>query len=770
MKRLLLLSGMLLFLSSVRAQKVGLVFSGGGAKGLAHIGVLKALEENNIPIDYIVGTSLGVIVCSLSAGGYTPSEIEALALSKNFQDWVNGRFDSEYRYYFRKKTDNPSFLSAKLQVDTGFQVRIRSNLINDIPLNFALLELLSRASANAHDNFDNLFVPFRCIVSDVFSQKMIPVSGGNLVEAVRGTFTVPLIYRPVKVDGKYVLDGGLYNNFPVDVLKEDFKPDYIIGTNVSSKIFNEYPKDNDEKLMSKFLVYMFLSKSDSTSIGKNGTYIQPDVSGYSVTNFQPVEELIKKGYDATMANMPAIKAAIARRSDNADLNSRREAFKNRSPDLKFSTISITDVNSNQKKYVENVFRYNKDTLDLADIRRGYYRLVADDNFETVFPRISYKPEENSYDFQLQVQRQKNFKVDIGGALSNRSISNAYIGLQYNYLTKHSFTLSTDFYTGGFYESFQAMSRMDISGKLPFFLEAKFTYNHWNYLNTSKIFVEHAKPTFLEQSDRLALIKGGFPLSHNGKFEMRAAYLNFNNHYSPNNSFKTGDLLDETEFNGMLSGFSLEKNTLNKKQYATRGLSFELSGNYYMGVEEYLPGNIFRNESFFPTIDSTRINRNWGTLKLSLEQYPFNKGIYAFGFLMEGVLSNKPLFSNYQSTLLSAPAFFPLQDSKTIYLKNFRANSYGAFGIKNIFQLRKHLDLRLESYVFQPFKEFTLSGPQGVKYNNLFNTRYYAATADFVYQTPVGPASLSFNYYDDKQKQFGVMFHIGYLLFNKRSFE
>lgn len=117
--------------------------------------------------------------------------------------------------------------------------------------------MLGQASANAKGNFNHLFVPFRCIVSDVLSQKMIPMKSGSLVEAVRGTFTVPLVYRPIKVDGKYVFDGGLYDNFPVDVMKNEFAPDVIIGSNVSSKTFNTYPKDIDDKLMNKLLVYLF---------------------------------------------------------------------------------------------------------------------------------------------------------------------------------------------------------------------------------------------------------------------------------------------------------------------------------------------------------------------------------------------------------------------------------------------------------------------------------------------------------------------------------
>ncbi|RZK65262.1 MAG: patatin, partial [Pedobacter sp.] len=206
------------------AQKVGLVLSGGGAKGIAHIGILKALEENNIPIDYITGTSMGGIVGAMYAAGYSPSQIEKIALSKDFQDWVGGRYTSDYSFFFQKKSINPSILTAKLSVDSNLRLNVRSNLVNDIPLNFALLELFAQASALSKDNFDNLFVPYRCMVSDVLSQTSITVAKGSLAEAVRATMTVPLIYRPIKLEEKYVFDGGLYNNFPADVMKKTFEP------------------------------------------------------------------------------------------------------------------------------------------------------------------------------------------------------------------------------------------------------------------------------------------------------------------------------------------------------------------------------------------------------------------------------------------------------------------------------------------------------------------------------------------------------------------
>ncbi len=765
-KGLFLLFSIFLTLS-LKAQKVGLVLSGGGAKGLAHIGVLKALEENNIPIDYITGTSMGGIVGAMYAAGYSPKQIEQIALSTDFQDWVGGRYKSDYSFYFQKNNNNAAVLTAKLWADTSLRLSFRPNLVNDIPLNFALLELFSQASSIAKDNFDNLFVPYRCMVSDVLSQKSIAVNKGSLAEAVRATMTVPLIYRPIKLDEKYVFDGGLYNNFPADVMKTEFKPDFIIGANVSSKIFNEYPKD-DDRVMNRFLVYMFLSKSDSTLVGKNGVYIQPELANYTTTNFEPVAEFIKRGYEATMADMDRIKKSVSRRVSAIDLYKRRNDFNERKPNLMFSSVSVSGVNSQQKRYIERLFKSDNDTFNLSDIKQGYYKLVADETFETVYPKISYNQLNDSYNFEIVAQPKKSFKIDFGGNVSSRPISNVYLGLQYNYLNKRAYTFGANFYSGRFYESAQLNGRVDYPSGLPLFLAAEFTYNHWNYYNTSEIFIENPHPTYIEQADRKIDLKMGFPLNKNGRITLINSFINNSDNYSPTNSFIVGDILDRTVFNGFRISLLFEKNSLNRKQYATRGQNFLLSVNYTAGKENYTPGNTSHFSSNKPS--AFRQFRDWGYLKISDEHYFFHTKKYTLGYLAEGVLSNQPLFKNYYASLLSASAFYPLQDSKSLFLHNFRATSYLAGGLKNIFYLKKNLDVRIEGYLFLPYKEFAQNGSNGVYYTEAFSKFRYAGTAGLVYHTPVGPISLSYNLYDDSAKRNGVLLHLGYLIYNKRSIE
>mgnify|MGYP001080524523 FL=1 len=168
-----------LFLAAIQivsAQKVGLVLSGGGAKGAAHIGVIKALEENNIPIDYITGTSIGAIIGSLYAMGYSPEEMLELMLSKEFSYWQTGTVEEQYTYYFKEPYPTPEFAHFSIDMSDSLQIKasfLPQSLINPIQMNQAFMALFSQATAKAGWNFDNLFVPFRCVASDIYTKKPI---------------------------------------------------------------------------------------------------------------------------------------------------------------------------------------------------------------------------------------------------------------------------------------------------------------------------------------------------------------------------------------------------------------------------------------------------------------------------------------------------------------------------------------------------------------------------------------------------------------------
>ena len=189
-------------------KKVGLVLSGGGAKGLAHVGVLKVLEENKIPIDYVVGTSMGGVVGGMYAAGYNADEIEQIVINPDFQEWAFGKVGAKHRFLHPHDQENASFFAFQIQVDSNFNTTFQSNIINDAPLNFALAQYIHIPIKEAGYDFDKLDIPFRCVAADIFTQETVMLKSGNMSDAMRATMAVPLVFRPIKINDKYMFDSS----------------------------------------------------------------------------------------------------------------------------------------------------------------------------------------------------------------------------------------------------------------------------------------------------------------------------------------------------------------------------------------------------------------------------------------------------------------------------------------------------------------------------------------------------------------------------------
>ena len=190
MKRIGILLLALIFANHIFSEeKVGLVLSGGAAKGLIHIGVIKALEENNIPIDYITGTSIGAIIGSLYAIGLSPEEMIEIFKSRDFASWQTGEILPEDLYYFRKLPQKPDLFNVSFRINQEDSITLTSkilpvNLVNPRQMNFALLSIYASSTAACQGDFDKLMVPFRCVASDIYDKEAVVHSAGDLGDAV----------------------------------------------------------------------------------------------------------------------------------------------------------------------------------------------------------------------------------------------------------------------------------------------------------------------------------------------------------------------------------------------------------------------------------------------------------------------------------------------------------------------------------------------------------------------------------------------------------
>jgi NTE family protein len=756
----------LVFTSQVQAQKVGLVLSGGGAKGLAHVGVLKQLEANGIPVDYIIGTSMGAIIGAMYSAGYSPREIEQIVVSPQFQYWASGKQLQDKTFNYLTAEPDPSALRLGIAIDSTLHTQVSANLVNDLNLNLALARLLAPAGAQSGYDFNKLFVPFRCMAAEVFTRTEVTQKSGNLADAVRNSMTFPLAFRPIRnPDGRYLFDGAVFNNFPVDVMRREFHPDIIIGVNVGDVAFKKYPYKKADELITSTLAFLGTSVADTTEIARNGIYIQPNLQGLGAADFDKVRQLVGQGDTATQRKMALIKQRISRRVDTLDLQRRRLAFQQAAPTPRFVQVRVQGLREDQNAYAEKFFRRDGKTYNLDDLEEGYYRLAADDYFRNIYPRIRYDEAQKGYVFSVDAQQNNNVAAEVGFALSTRPIDNLYAGVEFKYLRTLLYSVGANVSLGRFYNGAQGNFRVNVPGRVPYFIQPQITYNQWDYQNTGGVLGRDVLSTQVRQQDT----KIGGQIGISPRYRARitldlGAFYNVDN-YSNTSEVNSADVLARTSFKGGTAAIRFARNSLNRKQYAVSGRRYVLSLRGVTGTEDYTPGtnSLLRSEA--------SRHHEWLQLRAAYERFvPLKKDKQAWGYFGELVLSAQGRFFNYRSSLTSAPVFAPLVDSRTLFLDNYRSPRYASVGLRYSQPVFGSFEWRSEIYTHLNFNQLREGENQLAIITAKISRPYLTGSTGLIFTTPVGPLAVHATYYDDPNHRFAVYGHLGYILFRSRALE
>lgn len=755
----------LLIITSVfygNAQKVGLVLSGGGAKGIAHIGVIRALEENNIPIDYIAGTSIGAIVGALYACGFTPAQMEEIVLSDEFLLWSKGIIESRYIYYFKKRENDAAMLTIDFAADSLRLVQLPSNFVPTHQIDLAMIQMFSQGIAKAGYDFDSLFVPFRCVAADISLGKGVVLDSGDLSMSVRASFTYPLYFDAVKIKGNLMFDGGIYNNFPIEVMDSVFKPDIIIGVVVTSNY--KKPIENNILLQIERMIMQHISY---TVPPDKGILITPDIGDAGLMDFNKANELLFAGYVAADEKMAEIKQRISRRITDSAMKKKRADFNNRKPDLVFKNIYIEGLNRNQKYYVTQSLSHHRKTITFNKMKPEFFKLYADERIKSIYPRTNYNKESGYFDLYLDVKRKPKLNASIGGNISSSSINQLFASAQYNFLSKRAVTLYGNVYAGRFYSSVKLKTRVDFPTMIPVYFEPSITWNRWDfYRGSSDLFFEDIRPSYIVRDEYNMRIEIGMPIATNGKFSFGGALCEMSDGYYQTEKFNKNDTADITDFDFYTLYAGMEKSTLNFSQFATEGEYIGLKLNYVDGEENLTPGSTSNDKSKFEA------NHRWLQLKFKNDRYFKLADNYSLGYLVEAVVSTQDFFHNFISSELMAPVFQPVPHSKTMFLENYRAYNYLGFGVKNIFRIGNRFSLRLESYFFQPYQKIIMTDiiNKGPGVGGILKNHYLLQSASIVYQTMIGPVSLCLNYYDKNDTRFYLLFNFGFTVFNRRGID
>ncbi|HOP44126.1 MAG TPA: patatin-like phospholipase family protein [Flavobacteriales bacterium] len=744
----------------LRAQSVGLVLSGGGASGLAHIGVMKALEENGVPIDYVAGSSIGALIGGLYAAGWSPQEIDSLFRSEAFQTMAEGGIEDRFVYAFQQDRPDASLINLRFDLDTTLQTSLPTNLRSPLLLDFEQMRGFAGATAMSGGDLDSLFVPFRCVASDITAQVPVTFDQGDLAQVVRASMSYPFYFKPIRVNGHLMMDGGLYNNFPSDVMYDAFLPDLIIGSNVG---YNAPPPSEDDLLSQ--LRAMMQERTDYSVKCENGIVIEPQTLP-TLFDFTQVDRIVQDGYDAAMARMPEILAATGRHVHQEDVHARRDRWRTGMPDFRVSEVTFHGLTRKQDVFADKVLGIRRGPLDGESLKSGYFRLAADNNISNLYPMATYRPDRGDYDLALAVKRQKDLEVRFGGMFSSRPVNTGMVGLQYNFFGRASHQVEATSYFGKFYAAGQVKLRSDLATRVPLFLEPTFVLHRWDHFRSFATFFDEVRPSYIVIRELWGGLNAGMAMGNKGVARMDLKYAQTKDQYYQNSTFTAVDTADVTEFYHVTGGLSVERSSLNRKQHPNAGELLRAEVRWVVGDERTIPGST-RNGPY--AVYDAR--HEWFQAKVTLDKYFLPRGVFRFGLLAEGVFSTMPFFQNYTATVIRAPFFQPTPESRTLFINDFRAPQYLAGGVRTIAALfRNKFDLRLEGYVFQPYRAI-LQGPEGEPLEGeAVSDRSYIASGSLIYQSPIGPVWFNTSYIDGLNEPWIWSLNFGYVIFAQRAME
>ena len=754
----------LFFLPFTQAQKVGLVLSGGGAKGMTHIGIIRALEENNIPIDYITGTSMGAIIGSLYAMGYSPDDMEALLRSEDFKRWYSGQLEPEYGYYFKQNRPTPEFFNIRFSFKDSLHIKpqiLPTSMVNPIQMNLVFVELFARATAACNGDFNHLFVPFRCIASDVYNKRPLIMRKGDLGDAVRASMSFPFVFKPIEIDSVLAYDGGIYNNFPTDIMREDFRPGVIIGSVVAANPGK--PKEND--LMSQ-LENMIMQKTDYTlpdSLGIVMTFKYDDVS---LLDFDRLQELHDIGYNRTISLMDSIKSRIHRRTSAENVRLRRLVYRSNLPQFRFRDIYIEGANPQQQAYIKKEFHdEDHEVFTYEDLKRGYFRLLSDNMISEIIPHAVYDPKNDLYSLHLKVKMEDNFSVRMGGSVSTTSSNQIYLGLGYQNLNYYSKEITLDGQIGKVYNNAQLMAKIDLPTRVPTSYRLIASLSTFDYYKKDKLFSKNDKPSFNSKDERFVKLMVALPFLANKRAEISIGYGKLQDNYFQSNVINFDkDRSDRSTYNLLGGAIGFYGSTLNARQYATKGYFEKLVAQVFTGKEKFIPGN--PTETSFTTKD----RQSW--LQISYMKYAYHTMTpkFTLGWMAEMLYSSKNFSENYAATMLQAADFSPTPHSKIMYNEAFRANQFLAAGIKPIFVFNDMFQVRSELYGFMPIFPIKKNALNKAYYGKAFSRFEYLGEISVICQLPFGAISAYVNHYSSPKKEWNVGLTLGWQLFNYRFIE
>ncbi len=771
---------LLLTTISGSAQSVGVVMSGGGAKGLYHIGVLEALEERGIPIDYVAGTSMGSIVAGLYAAGYSPAQMREIVASGEIERWLSGKIDSSYGAYYRQYRQIPSLLSIRLDTKRFFptgEERTRSvedvlrddtsnsnfedltmsaprasiympkSIISSFQIDLALSRLFSPASESASRNFDNLMIPYLCVASDLTTRQAVVLDRGDLGQAIRASMAIPIAFEAVTMGDAVLYDGGIYDNFPWRPLLEKHNPDILIGSICTggNTVINANSSLIDQ-------VFALTTSESDYDLPEGSITIRRDVP-VGMLEFEAGERVIDMGYEDTMAQIDSIEQSITARRDSTYYDSKRKAFLDGVKPLIFEKYEVNGLTSEQSLYVNEYLHTTEQKgnilqreMPFEELEENLFSILSSGDFSTAYPEVRYNRQSEQYEFAIDLETKPQMKLSLGGHLSSTLFNQLFMSLNYQSVKRVAQSYYADIYLGTVATSAIIGGRTDFYLKRPLYLDYYYVYSSKS-LGTTSVGNVTSITNCEDVSTNNNYISGavGLPLSRRSMVSLRANAGWANYYYDPAEVLSGDDITANTLYDRTRLGFvgvkaEYQRSTLDRKVYPQSGSHLSVSTIGMYGSE--------RNyQTMYSRATATPAESHaWYGARLKYQKYftPPSESWFSFGLDIDAVYTNLNQIGNPTANLLMMPSYQPVTQSQMVFMPNFSSDAFVGVGAIPVFEIFDNTLLRTGFYGMYR-RNYDVSGitPGLIDQSRM----HYITEATLVYNSTVGPVSLSLTKYD-----------------------
>ena len=383
-----------------KRPKIGVVFGGGGAKGAAHIGVLKVLEEQKIPVDYIAGTSMGAIVGALYASGLSAAELEKVITAIDWKDVFKGDPDRREIDYRRKREDFQNLTGISIGIKDG-KVVMPKGLIKDQKVN-VLFETLMLHTSDI-DDFDKLPIPYRAIATDLETGDMVVLKGGRLADAARASMSVPGAFPPIELNGRFLIDGGIVRNVPVDIVRE-MGADIIICIDVDKPLETRDDLGGSFTILNQMIDIMMKKnvKEQIKTLGPKDVYINPVLGSLGSGDFDKAAEIAGVGEKAAREKIDSLKRYSVSEAEYAAFTARhhREVLK----EMKVASVKVEVEGESKISPVVVASRLSikpGDTVTVDKLKQEAGIVYGTGDFERV--DLHVKKEQEGYELTVQAK-------------------------------------------------------------------------------------------------------------------------------------------------------------------------------------------------------------------------------------------------------------------------------------------------------------------------------------------------------------------------------